>query len=641
MPWGEYLVTGEFSKVLFFDSHFKFDRAIDVDAFASNVLLAEFINRSTLLIGSNDGLFKVLLDKDRIRSIRKYGRADGFNEEELYVGSSILRKNGEIVIGTADGAYAFDFSNEELTRSSAMVYITSVDWSHKGTNENDSLSGYFRVPVNPELAHDQNSITFSYEACNLTNPNNIKFHHQLDGAENEWSPISAAREVTYSNLSPGNYTFNIQAISEDKIYGNIERYRFTIKPAFWQRSSFYVIVFLVVLLVIFLIIRLLTSYRIKQHKVNEEIRTHESVRLRKQMAMDFHDEMGNKLAGMLSQASLLKMKHPDPSLVKIFDYFETNAYAIYHGTKDFIWTIDLKSNNLREIISYLHDFGYQLFERNNITFHVENDIIDSSVDKQLPDGYNRQIILIFKEAMTNSLKHSQSKNVFFSGKVAGSVFEMTFADDGVWKNGSTNGNGIRNMHQRAGKINAALVINQRENKTEVSLSFKHLTTNMNSDQFSRIVIIEDNQELRETYEQLIKGFEDFNVVSKYSNCEDAIKRISKDDPDLVLIDLSLPGMDGIEGTSRIKKLKPKVKVLVITVHDDSEHVFDALCAGAIGYITKDLTQSTLVFAIRQVLDGGAPMSPKIANMIIKSFHRNPQTPAYRQGNGCSETFGKR
>ena len=149
---------------------------------------------------------------------------------------------------------------------------------------------------------------------------------------------------------------------------------------------------------------------------------------------------------------------------------------------------------------------------------------------------------------------------------------------------------------------------------------------MNNDQFSRIVIIEDNQELRDTYEQLIKGFEDFDVVNKYSNCEEAIKRINKDDPDLILIDLSLPGMNGIEGTTRIKKLKPKVKVLVITVHDDSEHVFDALCAGAIGYITKDLTQNTLIFAIRQVLDGGAPMSPKIANLIIKSFHRNPQTP---------------
>jgi DNA-binding NarL/FixJ family response regulator len=148
----------------------------------------------------------------------------------------------------------------------------------------------------------------------------------------------------------------------------------------------------------------------------------------------------------------------------------------------------------------------------------------------------------------------------------------------------------------------------------------------NSNQFYRIVIIEDNDELRETYELLIKSFEDFNVVNTYSNCEEAIKKLQKDSPDLILIDLSLPGMNGIEGTMRIRKINPAIKVLVITVHDDYEHVFDALCAGAIGYITKDLNQNDLMIAINQVLSGGAPMSPKIANLIIKSFHRNPETP---------------
>jgi DNA-binding NarL/FixJ family response regulator len=150
--------------------------------------------------------------------------------------------------------------------------------------------------------------------------------------------------------------------------------------------------------------------------------------------------------------------------------------------------------------------------------------------------------------------------------------------------------------------------------------------NDNSHQFYRIIIIEDNTELRETYEQMIRSFEDYQVVGAYDTCEEAIKRLNKDKPDLVLIDLSLPGMNGIEGTLRIKKINPAIKVLVVTVHDDNEHVFDALCAGAIGYITKDVNQSDMIFAIKQVLAGGSPMSPRIATMIIKSFHRNPQTP---------------
>lgn len=147
-----------------------------------------------------------------------------------------------------------------------------------------------------------------------------------------------------------------------------------------------------------------------------------------------------------------------------------------------------------------------------------------------------------------------------------------------------------------------------------------------NNKFYRIVIIEDNDELRTTYEQLINSVEDFTVVRAYSNCEDAIKNMPRDKPDLILVDLSLPGMNGIEGTQRMKRINPGVKVLVLTVHDDFEHVFNALCAGAIGYIIKDLNHQDLIFSINQALAGGAPMSPVIATMIIKSFHRNPRSP---------------
>lgn len=146
------------------------------------------------------------------------------------------------------------------------------------------------------------------------------------------------------------------------------------------------------------------------------------------------------------------------------------------------------------------------------------------------------------------------------------------------------------------------------------------------DDFYRIVIIEDNVELREVYEMIIRSSEDFFVVNTYSNCEEAIKKLDKDNPDIIMVDLSLPGITGIEGTAKIKKLKPEVKVLVVTVHDDEEHVFNALCAGAIGYITKDFNHPELINLLNQVVSGGAPMSPKIASIIIKSFHKNPVTP---------------
>jgi DNA-binding NarL/FixJ family response regulator len=144
--------------------------------------------------------------------------------------------------------------------------------------------------------------------------------------------------------------------------------------------------------------------------------------------------------------------------------------------------------------------------------------------------------------------------------------------------------------------------------------------------FRRIVIIEDNVELREAYDLLLRNNNDYKVVGLYDDCESALKHFAKDGPEVLLVDLNLPGMSGLTGISKFKKINPDVKILVVTVHDDSPHVFDALCAGAIGYITKDANLQELILAIDQVVNGGAPMSAKIANMIVKSFHINPKTP---------------
>lgn len=204
------------------------------------------------------------------------------------------------------------------------------------------------------------------------------------------------------------------------------------------------------------------------------MRAAESARLRKQMSMDFHDEMGNKLAGMLTQASLLKEKNAGTDSAAVFEYFEKTAYAIYQGTRDFIWTIDVKSNQLKEVISYLHDFGSNLFERNDIAFHVESSILDSKYNWRYMDGINRNIVLIFKEAMTNALKHSGSRNVYFNVELAGEDIIISFKDDG---RGITNtgkpGSGLVNMENRAKKIHAQFLITSEDKKgTRVQLTLK-------------------------------------------------------------------------------------------------------------------------------------------------------------------------
>lgn len=143
---------------------------------------------------------------------------------------------------------------------------------------------------------------------------------------------------------------------------------------------------------------------------------------------------------------------------------------------------------------------------------------------------------------------------------------------------------------------------------------------------NKISIIEDNDVVREGFALLIDSVNEFEVVGTYATCEEAIRKLKEDHPDVILMDIELPGINGIEGTARIKKLHPDVHIIVITVHENSELVFEALCAGACGYITKNTEYSRLIDSIKEAMNGGAPMSSNIARMVVESFQKNQNTP---------------
>ncbi len=142
----------------------------------------------------------------------------------------------------------------------------------------------------------------------------------------------------------------------------------------------------------------------------------------------------------------------------------------------------------------------------------------------------------------------------------------------------------------------------------------------------RIVIIEDNQQIREAFTVLLNLRTDFEVVQAYDNCENAIKNIVQDAPHIVLMDVDLPNMNGIDGTKIIKKLLPLTNIIIITVFENSKTVFDALCAGATGYLTKNSDKDRLIDAIDEVIRGGSPMSSKIARLVVQSFQKNTNSP---------------
>src|SRR5580765_7080201 len=136
---------------------------------------------------------------------------------------------------------------------------------------------------------------------------------------------------------------------------------------------------------------------------------------------------------------------------------------------------------------------------------------------------------------------------------------------------------------------------------------------------TRIAIVEDNKVIRESLMEFVQTDPECECVFVCATAEKALKDIPKHQPDIVLMDIQLPDISGIECTARLKQLLPAVQIIMVTVYEDTERIFKALRAGACGYLLKRCSPEELVSAVREVRQGGAPMSREIARKVIVSF----------------------
>ncbi len=139
-----------------------------------------------------------------------------------------------------------------------------------------------------------------------------------------------------------------------------------------------------------------------------------------------------------------------------------------------------------------------------------------------------------------------------------------------------------------------------------------------------VVVVEDNDAIREGLKILIDGTEDYKCIGAFSNCESMLKNLGKLNPDVLLMDIGLPGMNGVEGIKRAKAILSELTILVLTVYEENDLVFDAICAGACGYLVKKTPPARLLEAIQEAYKGGAPMSSNIARKVIDFFQQKKQ-----------------
>lgn len=140
----------------------------------------------------------------------------------------------------------------------------------------------------------------------------------------------------------------------------------------------------------------------------------------------------------------------------------------------------------------------------------------------------------------------------------------------------------------------------------------------------RIAIFDDNKNIRESIGMLLKTVPDFEVVGSFSHVLDCADEVKDCRPDIVLMDIEMPGMTGIEAVRVIKKEFPQVQVLMQTVFEDDDRVFDSICAGASGYILKNHLNTRLIEFINDIQYGGSPMSPSIARKVLNKLQQIPQ-----------------
>jgi DNA-binding NarL/FixJ family response regulator len=133
----------------------------------------------------------------------------------------------------------------------------------------------------------------------------------------------------------------------------------------------------------------------------------------------------------------------------------------------------------------------------------------------------------------------------------------------------------------------------------------------------RVTIFEDNNSLRQSLYQLINGSDGFKCVGSFEDCLDLMKNIEDSKPDVVLMDIEMPGINGIEAVQLLREKYPNLKILMQTIFEDNEKIFNSVLAGASGYILKNTSPSRILDFIKETYEGGAPMSPTVATKVMK------------------------
>ena len=310
------------------------------------------------------------------------------------------------------------------------------------------------------LPYGANFFTIEVISISYSIQHKLQYSHKLVGIDSSWVYTNNQRRISYANLGPGTYPLKLKVSSDGLHWVNSKQLvNVVVTSPFWAKWWYQFTVVLFIFFLLAVIYKLRVNAAIKRVLEIGEIRKKESESLRMMMAQDFHDEMGNKLASIIVLVSTLqllikdKSKEVGQSLFRI----EKSSKELFDGTKSFIWSINPESDQIKEVTTYINNFGSELFQYTAIEFRVIDNFSAAVKGISLPHGFSRQLFFIFKESMTNSLVHSKATHIQLKYDVdyTKKAFTISVEDDGIGVSLDqlNSSRGMNNMRSRAKKIN--------------------------------------------------------------------------------------------------------------------------------------------------------------------------------------------
>ena len=431
-----------------------------------------FDQQGRLWIGTERGIDLLTIDKSlKISTVRHFNEADGFTARETNANTALFSPDGDLWIGTIKGIFKYRESGEKAQATALKVHFTDVRLPFDTTDLVQYASGkgtWNNVPHELELPYTKNQLKINYIAINHTHPDHVRYQYQLEGADEGWLGPTEETGVVYSHLTPGLYRFQVRAALGDANWGEAATYEFKIIPPFYQRWWFIMLIVITMISLGILSQWLYIQYRTRRVLAYEKLKQEAEAAIRVQIAQDFHDELGNRLAAIRMQSNVLKLRYNghESEEKRIVSEIEKNVVRLFRDTKDFIWSIDPESNRVNELALYIKDFGENLLQDTSIRFRADTDIPAALEHLSLPPGWSIQVIMIFKEALTNCIKHAHCKNIYFRATINEQQLSFELEDDGAGIVFPTEGyhKGLNNMRLRAEKIHCSLFIAPRTPK---------------------------------------------------------------------------------------------------------------------------------------------------------------------------------